>query len=59
MPYNFSGETENSYGFDGYRLEKWNMSNACTYGRKWRVGNIIGCTIDLAKKSMEFFKYYN
>ncbi|XP_050053150.1 E3 ubiquitin-protein ligase RNF123-like isoform X2 [Aphis gossypii] len=49
------GETENSYGFDGYRLEKWNMSNACTYGRKWRVGNIIGCTIDLGKKSIEFF----
>ncbi|XP_025196561.1 ryanodine receptor 2-like, partial [Melanaphis sacchari] len=51
------GETENSYGFDGYRLEKWNTSNARTYGRKWRVGNIIGCTIDLKKNSIEFFKY--
>ncbi|XP_060863040.1 E3 ubiquitin-protein ligase RNF123-like [Metopolophium dirhodum] len=51
------GETENSYGFDGYRLEKWSMSNATMYGRKWRVGNIIGCTIDLTHKSMEFFKF--
>ncbi|XP_050423164.1 E3 ubiquitin-protein ligase RNF123-like [Adelges cooleyi] len=49
------GETLNSYGFDGYRTEKWNNSVNSQYGTKWRVGNIIGCVIDFTDKTIEYF----
>lgn len=46
----------NSYGFDGFTMDKWNMSISSPYGRKWRVGNVIGCVIDFPKNTIEYFK---
>ncbi|VVC25271.1 Concanavalin A-like lectin/glucanase domain,SPRY domain,Zinc finger, RING-type,B30.2/SPRY domain [Cinara cedri] len=49
------GNTINSYGFNGYRKQKWNTSISLPYGQKWRVGNVIGCVINFSQKTIEYF----
>ncbi|XP_050527648.1 E3 ubiquitin-protein ligase RNF123-like isoform X2 [Daktulosphaira vitifoliae] len=49
------GETVDSYGFDGYRTEATHNSNISIYGKKWRVGNVIGCVLDFTNQTIEYF----
>lgn len=49
------GDTPDSYGFDGSRVRKWNVT-AEDYGEKWEEGDVIGCCIDLDEGCIEFFR---
>lgn len=49
------GDTVNSYAYDGNRVRKWNVSTH-KYGEVWRIGDIIGCTIDLDSGVLEFYR---
>lgn len=53
---NALGETINSYSFEGYYSRKWNSSISLPYGKKWRVGNIMGCVINFPKNYIEYFQ---
>ncbi|XP_067001612.2 E3 ubiquitin-protein ligase RNF123 isoform X2 [Anabrus simplex] len=49
------GDTVNSFAYDGNRIRKWNVSTY-KYGESWLSGDIIGCTIDLDRGVMEFYR---
>ena len=40
------GDHSHSWAYDGLRCKKWNTS-ATTYGHRWKVGDVIGCMVDL------------
>jgi len=54
------GDCINSYAVDLYRLVKWHgneeRSEGMPYGgnKKWKVGDVIQCYVDLEKKNMSF-----
>ncbi|XP_015793426.1 E3 ubiquitin-protein ligase RNF123 [Tetranychus urticae] len=49
------GDTRDSYAFDGSRMRKWNLTTN-KYGEHWHTGDVIGCTIDLDKGSIDFYR---
>uniref|UniRef100_A0A1I7RX29 MIR domain-containing protein n=1 Tax=Bursaphelenchus xylophilus TaxID=6326 RepID=A0A1I7RX29_BURXY len=53
MPDTKLGLDDKSYGFDGYLCKKWHQG-AETYGREWKVGDIVGCFLDLNDRTISF-----
>ncbi|KAJ9584194.1 hypothetical protein L9F63_021458, partial [Diploptera punctata] len=49
------GDTVHSYAYDGNRVRKWNVATH-QYGESWLSGDIIGCTIDLDRGVIEFYR---
>ncbi len=52
------GDDSCSWGIDGERVCTWNKETNHEnrkYGKKWSVGDRIGCAINLDNKSMEFY----
>lgn len=49
------GDAEDSYAFDGKRVNKWNVL-AEPYGQKWVFGDVIGCCIDLDNDEISFYR---
>ena len=41
------GDDEHSWAFDGGRVKKWMNIKGEDYGQKWRIGDIVGCCIDI------------
>lgn len=49
------GDADDSYAFDGRRVNKWNK-DAEPYGQSWVVGDVIGCCIDLECDKISFYR---
>ncbi|XP_020289917.1 E3 ubiquitin-protein ligase RNF123 isoform X2 [Pseudomyrmex gracilis] len=49
------GDTPNSYAYDGNRVRKWNVSTH-KYGEPWLTGDIIGCTLNMDKGTIYFYR---
>ena len=48
------GDHLHSYAFDGLRMKKWNVS--CDgYGKRWKVGDILGVLVDMDLLEMRFY----
>lgn len=47
------GEDDKSFGFDGFLVKKWHQG-AEHYGREWKVGDIVGCFLDLNDRTISF-----
>uniref|UniRef100_A0A914H250 Ryanodine receptor n=1 Tax=Globodera rostochiensis TaxID=31243 RepID=A0A914H250_GLORO len=47
------GLDEFSYGFDGHLSKKWHQG-AEHYGREWKVGDVVGCFLDLNDRTISF-----
>lgn len=41
------GDDLNSWAYDGVRVKAWNAENEKDYGRKWEVGDVVGCLLCL------------
>ena len=48
------GDHAKSWAYDGLRKKKWNVTSEI-YGRRWRVGDVIGSLLDVGRKQMRFF----
>jgi hypothetical protein len=48
------GDHCHSWAFDGYRRKKWN-GGSTDYGRRWQVGDVLGCLLDMDVGDMRFF----
>ena len=55
------GDDGSSWGFDGANLRKWHGGSQAAYGagimgngKKWTVGDVVGCMIDLTAGTMAF-----
>ncbi|CAK5073642.1 unnamed protein product [Meloidogyne enterolobii] len=42
-----------SYGFDGHLVKKWHQG-AEHYGRAWKIGDVVGCFLDLNDRTISF-----
>ncbi|CAB4039894.1 E3 ubiquitin- ligase RNF123-like, partial [Paramuricea clavata] len=49
------GDTADSYAYDGHRVRKWNLS-ASAYGEEWMAGDVIGCTFDIDKGEISYYR---
>jgi Kip1 ubiquitination-promoting complex protein 1 len=47
------GDTADSFAYDGDRKLKWNNVRE-EYGEYWKIGDIIGCFINLNKRQVSF-----
>lgn len=47
------GVDDKSYGFDGFLVKKWHQG-AEQYGKEWKIGDIIGCFLDLNDRTISF-----
>lgn len=48
------GDHLHSWAFDGMRTKKWNV--ACdSYGKRWRIGDVVGALIDMDLLEMRFY----
>ncbi|KAI6237110.1 hypothetical protein M3Y95_00230500 [Aphelenchoides besseyi] len=47
------GIDDRSYGFDGFLVKKWHQG-AEQYGREWKIGDIVGCFLDLNDRTVSF-----
>ncbi|KAL4003146.1 RIH domain family protein [Acanthocheilonema viteae] len=47
------GIDDRSYGFDGYLARKWHQG-AVTYGREWKIGDVVGVFLDLSDHTISF-----
>ena len=52
------GDDVNSYSYDGSRQMKWNKENE-VYGLQWKVGDIIGCCLDITFGYVDIMYYLN
>lgn len=50
-----SGDTPNSYAYDGNRVRKWNVTTH-KYGESWLTGDIIGCALDMDDGTIDFYR---
>ena len=48
------GDDEHSWAFDGTRVLKWHKGANNKYGREWKVGDVVGCCIDMDSRSIKF-----
>lgn len=53
LPNTKLGIDDRSYGFDGYLCKKWHQG-AEQYGREWKVGDVVGCFLDLNDRTISF-----
>ena len=44
------GDFPETYAYDGKRVKKWSV-NSKTYGQEWMPGDVIGCVIDVGRRS--------
>ena len=51
------GDSPNSYAYDGYRVEKWNLDHS-NFGQRWAVGDVIGSLINLNTREILFWRNY-
>jgi hypothetical protein len=47
------GDGPHSWAYDGWREFKWHDGHA-EWGAKWRVGDVVGCLVDLDARVMAF-----
>uniref|UniRef100_A0A0N4ZPH7 Ryanodine receptor 44F n=1 Tax=Parastrongyloides trichosuri TaxID=131310 RepID=A0A0N4ZPH7_PARTI len=47
------GSDDKSYAFDGYLGKKWHQG-AESYGKEWKIGDIVGCFLDLNDRTISF-----
>ena len=47
------GSDELSYAYDGYLARKWNKLS-CTFGQRWKKGDIIRCFLNLKGRTISF-----
>jgi ryanodine receptor 2 len=47
------GADDRSYGFDGHLVKKWHQG-AEQYGREWKIGDVVGCFLDLNDRTISF-----
>ena len=47
------GQDELSYAFDGYLAKKWHGQPE-PYGKPWKIGDVVGCFLDLNDKTISF-----
>ncbi|ULT90420.1 hypothetical protein L3Y34_008632 [Caenorhabditis briggsae] len=47
------GADDRSYAFDGYLGRKWHQG-AETYGKEWKIGDVVGCFLDLNDRTISF-----
>ena len=52
------GDSQNSYAYDGYRVEKWNDDHS-NYGQRWAVGDVIGTLINLNTREILFWRNHD
>eukprot|EP00598_Pedospumella_elongata_P002836 CAMPEP_0184976590 /NCGR_PEP_ID=MMETSP1098-20130426/7509_1 /TAXON_ID=89044 /ORGANISM="Spumella elongata, Strain CCAP 955/1" /LENGTH=736 /DNA_ID=CAMNT_0027499491 /DNA_START=10 /DNA_END=2220 /DNA_ORIENTATION=+ len=49
------GDDVHSWGFDGYRQQKWHAGEGCAYGPQtgniWQIGDTVGCYLELFNSS--------
>lgn len=48
------GDHLHSWAFDGLRTKKWCVSCE-SYGRRWRVGDVVGVLVDMDLQEMRFY----
>jgi hypothetical protein len=48
------GDHVNSWAYDGLRMKKWNVSPD-TYGKRWKLGDIVGVLVDMDLMEMRFY----
>ena len=49
------GDSPNSYAYDGYRVEKWNVEHS-NFGQRWAVGDVIGSLINLNTREILYWR---
>ena len=49
------GDSPNSYAYDGYRVEKWNVEHS-NFGSRWAVGDVIGTLINLNTREILYWR---
>ena len=49
------GDDVHSWAFDGYRRYRWHRDSD-SWGKKWRVGDVLGCAIDIDNRVSECFE---
>ncbi|KDO27055.1 hypothetical protein SPRG_07766 [Saprolegnia parasitica CBS 223.65] len=47
------GDGPHSWAYDGWRQQKWHGLSS-PYGRKWKVGDVIGCGVDCDAGTISF-----
>ena len=45
------GDDDKSYGYDGYICKKWHNGPE-VYGKQWKIGDVIGCFLDMNDKTI-------
>lgn len=48
------GDHASSWGFDGFRCKKWNVSSS-DYGDAWRADDVVGVLLDTDRMELSFF----
>lgn len=49
------GDSSNSYAYDGYRVEKWNVEHT-DFGQRWAVGDVIGTLINFNTSEILYWR---
>mmetsp|Transcript_3976 Transcript_3976/g.4799 ORF Transcript_3976/g.4799 Transcript_3976/m.4799 type:complete len:194 (+) Transcript_3976:776-1357(+) len=49
------GDSSNSFAYDGYRVEKWNVEHS-HFGERWTVGDVIGTLINFNTREILFWR---
>ncbi|KAK5965079.1 hypothetical protein GCK32_008746 [Trichostrongylus colubriformis] len=47
------GHDDRGYAFDGYLGRKWHQG-AESYGKDWKIGDVVGCFLDLNDRTISF-----
>ncbi|VDL75397.1 unnamed protein product [Nippostrongylus brasiliensis] len=47
------GLDDRGYAFDGYLGRKWHQG-AESYGKEWKIGDVVGCFLDLNDRTISF-----
>ncbi|CAB3399073.1 unnamed protein product [Caenorhabditis bovis] len=47
------GSDDRSYAFDGFLGRKWHQGPEA-YGKEWKVGDVVGCFLDLNDRTISF-----
>lgn len=47
------GDDRHSWAYDGYRQLRW-YDGSSSWGDKWKVGNVVGCALDMDNRRMLF-----
>ncbi|XP_043197981.1 ryanodine receptor-like isoform X5 [Amphibalanus amphitrite] len=48
------GQDDSSWAFDGYHAHKHHSNQVDLLGRKWHVGDVVGCMLDLHDRTISF-----